>query len=164
MSFYTSRGKESQALQWNDELKNGAGLVVVFVFPLSRGGRKKWVIDSRVVVRFSVSQRLPRTIPSIPPHAATPPTRRLKSISIFIHSIIYFCLFETACGYFLTVCFVSIISSSAFITREVTTFFVSAMQMVRLVLARSLLSDINKSVMSQLAFIFVKMTIICYTP
>lgn len=43
-----------------------------------------------------------------------------------------------------------------------TTFFVSAMQMVRLVLAHSLSSDINKPAVSQLPFISVKMTITSY--
>lgn len=55
------------------------------------------------------------------------------------------------------------LSGLPFIITEVTTFFVSTMQMVHLVLARSLLLDINKSLMSKLPFIFLNMTVMPYS-
>lgn len=55
------------------------------------------------------------------------------------------------------------LSGLPFIITEVTTFFVSTMQMVHLILAHSLLLDINKSLMSMLPFIFLHMTVTPYS-
>lgn len=115
--------------------------------------KNEWLIG-----RFSVFQHLHRTISSILPYAMTPLACK---VSIFIHSFIYFCLSETQCGYFFAVLFVSIISTSAFYQCRSDNFFVSAIEMVHLILACSLLLDINNSLMPRLPFIF-KMTIIYY--
>lgn len=55
------------------------------------------------------------------------------------------------------------LSGLPFIITDVTTFFVSTMQMVHLILAHSLLLDINKSLMSVLPFIFLHMTVTPYS-
>lgn len=130
-----------------------SGCCLCFPFP-EEATRNEWLI-----VRFSVFQRLNSTISASQVYAMTPVTQCFKSISIFIHSFIYFCLLKIQCGYFFAVSFVRF----SFHHCRSDNFFVSTMQMVHLILAHSLLLDINKSLMSTLPFIFLHMTVTPYS-
>lgn len=102
-------------------------------------------------------------MPSILPHAVTPTDPVLEKY-IYIYSFTYLFL---PLRNSLAISSLSPLSVQylvlPFISDDVTSFFVSAMQMVHLILAHSLLLDINKSVVSQLPFISVKVTITSYT-
>ena len=113
---------------------------------------------------FSVFQHFPRTIPSIKPYTVTPTDSALEKY-IYIYSFIYlFLLLRKRRGYFFTVSFAAQFPIVPFITQDVTTFFVSAVQMLRLVLAHRLLLDIKRFVVSKLAFMSVNMVITSLMP
>lgn len=67
-----------------------SGCCFVFLLSLSGGGRKKWMIDSWVEVGSASFNVFPEQYLLSCLTRWPPPTRCLKSISIFIHSFIYF--------------------------------------------------------------------------
>lgn len=127
-------------IQWNDQLNYLIDSGSCLCFPFPEGVKKKWMID-RCCSVFTKAVFL---------QVLTSMAQCLKCISIFIHLFIFASDIVPASSLYLQSGQYCVLP---FITNEATTFFVSKMQKVYLLLAHRLFLDVNKTLMSQLSFL-----------